>query len=70
MPVPVFFEILGALRGIIPPPGGGSPRVGWGFLGKTFVTKIFISPLSSEWVASWSVPQWYNAAPAAQESWI
>ena len=30
-----------------PPPGGGRPRVGWVFLGKTFVTKIFLSPLSS-----------------------
>ena len=30
-----------------PPSGGGRPRVGWDFLGKIFVTKIFISPLSS-----------------------
>ena len=30
-----------------PPPGGGRPRVGWDFWGKTFVTKILISPLSS-----------------------
>ena len=30
-----------------PPAGGGRPRVGWDFLGKMFVTKIFISPLSS-----------------------
>ena len=43
-----FFEILGAISGITsPPPGGGRPRVGWDFLGKIFVTKIFISPLSS-----------------------
>ena len=30
-----------------PPPGGGRPRVGWDFLGKIFVSKIFILPLSS-----------------------
>ena len=30
-----------------PPPGGGRPRVGWPFLGKIFVSKIFILPLSS-----------------------
>ena len=46
--LPAFFEILGALSGITPPPpGGGGPRVGWDFLGKLFVSKIFILPLSS-----------------------
>ena len=30
-----------------PPAGGGRPRVGWDFLGKIFVSKIFILPLSS-----------------------
>ena len=44
-----FLEILGALSGITlpPPPGGGRPRVGWHFLGKIFVSKIFILSLSS-----------------------
>ena len=45
--LPAFLEILGALSGITPPPpGGGRPRVGWDFLGKIFVSKIFILPLS------------------------
>ena len=47
--LPAFLEILGALSGITPPPhpGGGRPRVGWDFLGKIFVNKIFILSLSS-----------------------
>ena len=47
--LPAFLEILGALSGITlpPPPGGGRPRVGWPFLGKIFVSKIFNLPLSS-----------------------
>ena len=47
--LPAFLEILGALSGITlpPPPGGGRPRVGWPFLGKTFVSKIFILSLGS-----------------------
>ena len=46
--LPAFLKILGALSGITPPPppGGGRPRVGWDFLGKIFVNKIFIFPLS------------------------
>ena len=45
--LPAFFEFLGALSGTtLPPPGGGRPRVGWDFWGKTFVTRIFMLPLS------------------------
>ena len=41
--LPAFLEILGALSGItLPPPLWGRPRVGWHFLGKIIVSKIFI----------------------------
>ena len=33
-----------------PPPGGGRPRLGWHFLGKIFVRKIFIeAPAAAGW---------------------
>ena len=42
--LPAFFEILGALSGIPPPPlVGVRPRVGWVLLGKKYRTKISIS---------------------------
>ena len=46
--LPAFLEILGALSGITPPPpvGVGQEWVGV-FLGKIFVSKIFILSLSS-----------------------